>query len=1108
MKTPHSLASEALGESTEPHLAHAHARVAEVRRAHELGLVLTPARGKAAFRKGWNEEQPLELDQLVAYAQDFNLSLRCGPVSGVLVIDDDSEEQGAAELLSLPRTWTVRTGSGRHHYYFKWPDEPVPNRPSAFGLKVELRGDGMAVLYPGSVHPDTNRLYEWAPGLDPASIELAELPQAHLDGLRRPVTPARPPGAQRAEVPHGTSLRDRLLAEVRLATEGTRNSALNRAAFTLGGLVGRGDLDRGDAEDDLLDAAIQVGLPEREARATIASGLSKGIERPLARTGPARWKHPQDSTSNVNPHAQDRDADEPQTCAPDDHPGGEFGARPVDATGSEERPVPASTTAATADLPLAQDTDRKGKGKGKGKAKARVIQRPFPLHLLPADVHEFCEAVADARSVDVSMVAAAVLVGLGSAIGLSRSAWDSFSRWSEPPAIWAALVMRSGGRKSPVLEDVFRVHDRWQAELHEQFVALQEKYQDDLDVWDRAQKRTKKASAKSGDEEHVPRPRPPKLQHIYTTDATQEAMVAMLSETPRGLLVINDELAGFFGSMGRYGTGRTDADRAFWLSMFRATSSKIDRATKGTIYVKRGLASVVGGVQPAILARCFDEESFTSGLASRFLLIMPTLPVKQYRQGPSDQACERYEGLLTRLLGLPFASGFNAAGFPTQDTIRVPFSGACRDFLRVWIPRWSEEALESAEAVEAAMSKLEGYALRFALIFKTCREANGTARDIDPIEIADLESGAELARWFRDEAIRVYETLGRDVEPGADRKLAARVEKVRAMGGAVTIREWRQRNNRRNQEEAKSELDELVQAQLAEWVERARGSGGGAPTQECRLVTAGPEGPGGEPGEVRGKIDLDQDTLKAHEGAVSVEPTVDETSHECSHNAAVGTGPGEVPLCIDIADRASHGDSGNGDRNAHCGEVPCCVLRGADAFMHNTPSPGPRNGGGPLEEGVDGVDLQHGTSPVPEVNSVGSKSVRANDDCTTQHATRNLPAATPGPLASSSVPAEARPTASPEGTHPSSIDPIFDLIRSELPGWSLARDAVTVVPIERVFNLAAEVLKSCYACGSRRFWRLADAGRGAPGEYRCSTCAPSTKADSLIERLDLDGGEA
>jgi hypothetical protein len=79
------------------------------------------------------------------------------------------------------------------------------------------------------------------------------------------------------------------LAAVRDAPEGTRNDALNRAAFRLGRIVSGIDLDENAVHAALIDAGIAAGLSHAEAERTTSSGFTAG-----------RWVHA--GLSQARPH--------------------------------------------------------------------------------------------------------------------------------------------------------------------------------------------------------------------------------------------------------------------------------------------------------------------------------------------------------------------------------------------------------------------------------------------------------------------------------------------------------------------------------------------------------------------------------------------------------------------------------------------------------------------------------------------------------------------------------------------------------------------------------------------------------------------------------------
>ncbi len=82
-----------------------------------------------------------------------------------------------------------------------------------------------------------------------------------------------------------------------LATDGNRNTQLNKSAYALGQLIGAGALDRSSVETMLLNSARAVGLGERESLATIQSGLAAGIQ------SPRHVKRPNRKNENANADA-------------------------------------------------------------------------------------------------------------------------------------------------------------------------------------------------------------------------------------------------------------------------------------------------------------------------------------------------------------------------------------------------------------------------------------------------------------------------------------------------------------------------------------------------------------------------------------------------------------------------------------------------------------------------------------------------------------------------------------------------------------------------------------------------------------------------------------
>lgn len=277
----------------------------EVTRAIERGWALTTLWGKIATRTGWQNEPPVPLDQLIDHVeQGGNIGLRCGPVSGVVVIDVDTQAalEELAEIVGRDALITVtsKTADGWHLYYTCPGDVEIGNSHEKLGLPddVHVRGKGGYVVLPGSMHPEARVRYEWCEGHGPDDIELAPFPAALLERAKeaeqpRQRTPASADTAIASPAASAAWARKALEDEVDAVAntpEGERNNRLNTAAFNLGQIVGNGGLERGVVEDALFQAALVTGLPESEIRQTLTRALNDGEKKPRAK--PVRGQPP------------------------------------------------------------------------------------------------------------------------------------------------------------------------------------------------------------------------------------------------------------------------------------------------------------------------------------------------------------------------------------------------------------------------------------------------------------------------------------------------------------------------------------------------------------------------------------------------------------------------------------------------------------------------------------------------------------------------------------------------------------------------------------------------------------------------------------------------
>lgn len=230
------------------------------------------------LRHGVNEAttDPRQIQIWWAHWPRANVGLRTGVVMDVADVDSAEGWHGLRHLLhdEIPPGPQVHTGGGGRHLWF---------RPTGYGNRVRLipgldwRGAGGYVLAPPSRHA-TGTGYTWIQRPGPSLPAGPPALRAMIAG------PAPPPPRPLAHPDRYAEAALEAEAErVASAVVGCRNDTLNRAAFSLGRLVGAGLLDGGTVRRALEEAARYAGLGQAEIRGTLQSGLLAGSRQPFTR---------------------------------------------------------------------------------------------------------------------------------------------------------------------------------------------------------------------------------------------------------------------------------------------------------------------------------------------------------------------------------------------------------------------------------------------------------------------------------------------------------------------------------------------------------------------------------------------------------------------------------------------------------------------------------------------------------------------------------------------------------------------------------------------------------------------------------------------------------
>lgn len=377
----------------------------------------------------------------------------------------------------------------------------------------------------------------------------------------------------------------------------------------------------------------------------------------------------------------------------------------------------------------------------------------FPVWVLPSRVLFFVVEAAEALGVDPALVAGPCLATLAGCIG-NRRRIVLKPGWSEACVLWIAIVMPSGGKKSPAIKQALE----YLADLEAAALA---KYAEIMEKW--------KALLKERGEESEPPIR------LLVSDITTEGLLSVHSKAPLGLLLYRDELGGWLKGFDQYKSGK-GSDAQTWTEMHQGNPCIIDRKTSGTLSVPRAAVSIIGGIQPEILRKEFSGEHLFDGVASRVLFIaVPERPDKWTEETLSADSETDWNSLLEELLGLE----------PNEDgtPVDLPMTAKAK---AVWMSYHDEHAERRAREtgpIRAAMSKLKAATARLALVIQLASNPQS-----DAVAVKAMKAGITLSNWFEGQARRIYQGF-EETKQERDRREV--YDWIASRGGSTTARGFR-----------------------------------------------------------------------------------------------------------------------------------------------------------------------------------------------------------------------------------------------------------------------------------------------------------------------------
>lgn len=343
---------------------------------------------------------------------------------------------------------------------------------------------------------------------------------------------------------------------------------------------------------------------------------------------------------------------------------------------------------------------------------------PFPEHVFPEVIQRLMKVFYTSSGLPFEYYYASLLAATAILLG-NRYRIQAKSDFIQPQLLYLAIVGKSGLGKSPPIKAIFGALYKIEADLASQYYELH-------DAWRKNKAEAQADKAPFEDPEPMP-------QKLIIGQATIEAVYEILSNNPRGVGMVDEELTGFLEGMGQYKSGKSN-ELQYWLKLFdNPEFDSISRKGNKELIIKNGNVTIFGGVQPELLNLIATGKMSAIGLSSRFQFVVPEhaeIPDWSEIQ-PDGSVFQKYNWFMKAMYELPSHIQKDEA---TQrwsiKRIDMPLTREAKElyveFYRKLRQRMNEE---EDDKKFSQLSKLRSYCLRYALILEMLHFTANTFED-------------------------------------------------------------------------------------------------------------------------------------------------------------------------------------------------------------------------------------------------------------------------------------------------------------------------------------------------------------------------------------------
>ncbi len=372
----------------------------------------------------------------------------------------------------------------------------------------------------------------------------------------------------------------------------------------------------------------------------------------------------------------------------------------------------------------------------KATQKAQNKRNSFPIEVLPLKAQEYIKGAKTALGIPKDFFGASMLFAAAAAAG-NTIALEVKKGEVQKAVFYMVLVGLPNSNKSGGLKAGIKP-------LSKQDAYNYQLYKEQKSAYETEQAKPKKEREELDN---------PSFDRVIIQDATPEAVASALQDSPRGITIYRDELAGFVKDFNRYNQG---GEQEFWLSNWSGITLSIDRKTSEPIRIKNPFMGIIGTIQPGVIEEMAKGARTINGFMDRFLFVWPEgLKKPQWTEDEiSLDSMGAYEEAINKLLALKFDSENNAN--------KLTLTTEARNNLFQFFNDDNKPLCDNSEneLLGGIYGKFDFHTIRFTIALHLLHWAYSKETEL-PLQVGTqtVAQAIKVADFFRTQAFKIYNAI-------------------------------------------------------------------------------------------------------------------------------------------------------------------------------------------------------------------------------------------------------------------------------------------------------------------------------------------------------------